>query len=395
MYLSRRVREITPSPTLGIDARAKQMKRQGIDVISFSVGEPDFDTPEHIKAAAVDAIKVGFTKYTPAAGIPELKEAICAKLKRDNGLTYAPSQILVSVGAKHSLYNALQAVCDTGDEVIIPAPYWVTYPEQVKLAGGVPVVIDCGEDTGFKLTPDALRARITPRTRVLILNSPSNPTGAVYSRRELEDLAEICLKHEIYVLADEVYEKLIYDDTQHVSIASLGPEIGRLTITVNGVSKAYAMTGWRIGYAAAEKEIIDAMADLQGHVTSNPTSIAQKASLAALTGPEEPLRVMLAEFDRRRSYMTERLNRIPGFRAVMPAGAFYVFPNVSGLFGRKVGGTVVTDADSLAAVLLDKAKVALVPGGGFGAPDNIRFSYATSMDLIVEGLDRIETLVQG
>lgn len=393
MRLARRVREITPSPTLGIDALAKQMVREGIDVISFSVGEPDFDTPEAVKEEGIRAIRAGFTKYTPASGIPELKEAICRKLKEENGLEYRPDQILVSAGAKHSLYNAFMALCEEGDEVILPAPYWVTYPEQIRLAGGRPVVIPLGPGEGFKLSPEALAAHLTPRTRLLVLNSPSNPAGAVYTRGELEALAEICVRHQIYVISDEVYEKLVYDGLEHVSIASLGTDIKRLTVVVNGVSKAYAMTGWRIGYAAAEGEIIKAMSDLQGHCTSNPTSISQKAALAALNGPHEPVREMVAEFEKRRDYLVERLRCLRGFSVPLPRGAFYVFAGVGGLLGEVIGGRRVTDDNSLARILLEEGRVAVVPGSGFGSPGYLRFSYATSRERIREGMYRLEALL--
>ncbi len=371
-----------------MDAKAKEMRRQGIDVISFGVGEPDFDTPADVKAAAVAAIEQGFTKYTPVQGIPELRQAIAAKLKRDNGLDYAPEQILVSSGAKESVYHAVMALCEAGDEVIIPAPYWVSYPEQVKLAGATPVYVMAGAETGFKVTPEMLERHVTPRTRLLILNSPSNPTGAVYSRAELQALAEFCVAREIAVISDEIYEKLVYEG-EHVSIASLGPEIKRLTVVINGLSKSHAMTGWRIGYAAAEPEVIKAMASFQSHSTTHPASIAQKAAVAALNGPEDAVAAMREEFRRRRDYIVDRLGQIPGFRVNRPAGAFYVFPNAEPLLGRRIGGREVrTDLD-LAEALLTEARVAVVPGTAFGAPGHLRISYATSMERIKEGLDRV------
>jgi len=395
MKLAQRIGNITPSRTLAIDTRARELASKGVDVVNFGVGEPDFDTPEHIKEAAITALRQGFTKYTDTSGIRELKEAIRNKLLRDNGLEYGLNQIIVTVGGKQALYNAFMALCQEGDEVLIPTPYWVSYPEQVKLAGATPVYLTTDEKTGFKVTPQQLEGAITPRTKVFLLNSPSNPSGAVYTREELEGLAEVCVKHGLYVISDEIYEKLVYDGQKHISIASLGPEIKRLTVVINGMSKAYAMTGWRMGYAAAEPEIIKAMTAVQGHSTSNPTSIVQKASVAALEGPQEPVFKMVAEYNKRRDYVVERLNRLRGFLTPVPPGAFYVFPNVAELFGQKVGDTVIRDGDHLAEVLLNEAGVAVVPGSAFGAPANLRFSYATSMERIKEGLDRLERLLNG
>ncbi len=393
MRLSTRVQAISPSPTVSIDAKAKEMARQGIDVISFGVGEPDFDTPGNVKAAAVSAIEGGFTKYTPVLGIPELREAVAAKLRTENGLDYRPDQILVSSGAKESLYHAVMALCEPGDEVFIPAPYWVTYPEQVKLAGGTPVVIEATAATDFKVTPGMLRERLTPRTRLLLLNSPSNPTGAVYTREELAGLAAFCVEHRIAVIADEIYEKLIYEG-EPVSIASFGPEIKALTVVVNGVSKSHAMTGWRIGYAAGDPGVIKAMSSLQSHSTTHPCSIAQKAAVEALRGPQDEPARMRAEFRKRRDYLLGRLEDFPGFRTRKPAGAFYVFPNVEGLLGSRLAGREVrTDLD-LAEVLLTEARVAVVPGTAFGAPGHLRISYAASMERLAEGMDRIEALLR-
>ncbi len=392
MKISERARAIGASPTLALDARTKELQKQGVDVVNFGVGEPDFDTPDHIKEAAIDAIRKGFTKYTPSSGIVELREACTRKFREENGLDYKPDQILVSVGAKHSIYNAVMVLCDAGDEALIPVPYWVSYPEMVKLAGAKPVYIETTPDTGFKVTPEMLSRAITPRTRVLILNSPSNPTGAVYTREELSGIAEVCLKHGIWVISDEIYEKLIYEG-EHVSFASLSPELMNITITVNGVSKAYAMTGWRIGYAGGPKEVIKAMADLQSHATSNPTSISQKAALAALTGPTEPLERMRQEFKRRRDYIVERAQRMPEFRCSTPSGAFYIYPDVSGLIGKSVGGKVITSSSVLAEILLDKARIAVVPGEAFGTSANLRFSYATSLERIKEGMDRLEAVL--
>ncbi len=371
------------------------MQAEGIDVIGFGAGEPDFDTPDHIKAEAVKAISEGFTKYTPTSGIPELKQAICKKLKEDNGLDYEPSQVVVSCGAKHSIYNIIQVLCEEGDEVIVPAPYWVSYTEQVRVAGATPVIIETNEESGFKITPKSLSDHITDRTTLLILNSPSNPTGAVYSKEELQAIAEVIVEKRIWVISDEIYEKIIYDDVQHVSIASIAPEIKVQTLVVNGVSKAYSMTGWRIGYAAANKEIISAISNLQDHSTSNPTSIAQRAALAALTGTQKPVQQMVQDFKKRRDYMIERLNRIPGISCLMPQGAFYAFPNISGVLGKAYEGKVINNSMDLTELLLVEANVAVVPGGPFGADNYLRLSYATSMDHIVTGLDRMEEMIAG
>ncbi|HHY38292.1 MAG TPA: pyridoxal phosphate-dependent aminotransferase [Clostridia bacterium] len=396
--ISRRTRELVPSPTLSIDARAKELVSQGVDVISFAVGEPDFDTPSHIKDEAIHAIRSGFTKYTPSSGILPLRQAIADKLLRENGLSYDPGDILVSCGAKHSIYNAIMAICDDGDEVIIPSPYWVSYPEQVRLAGGKPVFVQCSADNEYKITAEDLRKAITPRTKALILNTPNNPSGAVYTEDDLTAIAEVAVHQDIIVISDEVYEKLVYDGEKHVSIAALSPEIKERTVVVNGVSKAYAMTGWRIGYAAGPRVIIKAMADIQGHMTSNPTSISQKASLQALTGTQEPVNEMLRSFSARRDIMVEGLNEITGFKATKPRGAFYVFVDVKGVlsqrFQTKTAG-VVADDTALARFLLEEAKVAVVPGSAFGGPGCLRLSYATSEERIKEGLRRIKEAVEG
>ncbi len=395
MRLSARARAMAPSPTMAIDAKSKQMMAEGLDVVNFSVGEPDFDTPEHIKQAGIRAIQQGQTKYTPAAGTLELRKAICEKLLRDNGLAYKPEQIVVSNGAKQSLYNAFQVLLDPGDEVIIQAPYWVSYPEMVKLAAGVPVVVSTDESTGFKMTAEMIREKLTPNTRAINLNSPSNPTGAVYTRKELEAIAELAVEKDLIVVTDEMYEKLVYDGAQHFSIAAFGPEIKQRTITVNGMSKAYAMTGWRMGYTASETIYAKAMGDLQSQSTSGPSSISQKAALESLQGTQEPIELMRREFDARRKHMMERLNRIPGFAVkVAPEGAFYLFPNVSGVFGKTIRGRKINTSDDLGQLILEEGKVGLVPGTGFGAPDYLRFSYATSMERINEGLDRIEALLR-
>ncbi|MHB8917303.1 MAG: pyridoxal phosphate-dependent aminotransferase [Desulfocucumaceae bacterium] len=393
MKLASRALNISPSPTLSIDAKAKKMASEGLDVVNFGVGEPDFDTPAHIKQAAVEAINKGMTKYTPVAGTDRLRSAIAKKLKEDNGLEYQPSQIVVSAGAKHSLYNAFQVLCQEGDEVILPAPYWVSYLEQIKLSGGVPIIVQTRASNGFKLTLEELESVLTRRTRLIVLNSPSNPTGSVYTRSELEALGEVLARQGVGIISDEIYEKLVYDGTEHISIASLSPELKDLTVVINGVSKSYAMTGWRIGYAAAPQAVAKAMADLQSHSTSNPTSIAQAASVEALEGPQEPLTEMVGEFNRRRDYMLERINAVPGLSCGRPGGAFYLFPDMSGYIGREYKGIKIEGSKDLAAVLLDEVQVAVVPGIAFGDDCCFRLSYATSMERITEGMDRIEKLL--
>ena len=388
MKLSSRAKSIGASPTLALDAKTKELVRQGIDVLNFGVGEPDFDTPSHVKEEAISCIKSGFTKYTPSSGIPELREAVCAKLKKDSNLDYKPNEVLISVGAKHSIYNAVMVLCDEGDEVVIPEPYWVSYPEMARLAGGKVVTVPTGIEQGYKITAEQLDKVITEKTSLLILNTPSNPTGAVYTEDELRGIADVCLKKGVSVISDEIYEKLIYEG-KHVSFASLGPEVKDITITINGVSKSYAMTGWRIGYAAGPREVIAAMGNLQSHSTSNPTSISQKAAVAGLSGPQEPLEMMRREFQKRRDYMAKRLDEMPGFRCPTPQGAFYCYPDVSAVIGRKVKGKVVSDDAALADILLDDARIAAVPGKAFGTKGNLRFSYATSMEIIEEGMNRL------
>lgn len=389
MRLADRALTISPSPTLAIDAQAKKMKAEGVDVISFGVGEPDFDTPQHIKDAAIEAIESGFTKYTAVAGIDMLKQAIVTKLQEDNQLEYTPAQIVISSGAKHSLYNAFQVLVNPGDEVIIPAPYWVSYIEQVKLAGGISKIVPTLESDGFKLTPQQLAAAITERTKVLVLNSPSNPTGAIYSRAELLALGEVLERHDIFIISDEIYEKLVYDGLEHYSIATVNPALKDRTVVINGVSKSYSMTGWRIGYTAAHPDVAKAMTGLQSHATSNATSIAQKASIAALIGTQEPMEVMVKEFAKRRDYMLERLLDMPGITCTRPGGAFYLYPNVSTLFGKAYQGQTLHSSADLADLLLKVANIAVVPGEAFGTPENIRLSYATSMDSIRIGMDRM------
>lgn len=389
--LSQRALNVAPSPTLAITAKANQLKADGLDVVAFGAGEPDFDTPQHVKDAAIDALAKGFTKYTPSAGIPALKKAIVEKFARDNGLNYAPNQVIVSCGGKHSLYNIFQAMCEEGDEVIIPAPYWVSYPEQARLAGATPVIINTTDASGFAPSVEQIEAAITPKTKIFVLNSPSNPTGAMWPRATIERLAELAVERNFYVISDEIYEKIVYDGNVPISIAALNPEIAQRTITVNGVSKTYSMTGWRIGYAAAlETSIISAMGRIQDAVTSNPTSIAQYAAVAAMTGPQDFLADWVAEFDRRRHVITDGLNTIPGITCLKPDGAFYVFPNVSALFGKTTpDGKTIGNSDDFADYLLSSVQVAVVPGSGFGAGDYVRLSYATSMAAIEKGIVRI------
>jgi aspartate aminotransferase len=393
MKLAQRALGISPSPTLAIDAKFKQMLQEGQDVVGFGAGEPDYDTPEVIKNEAISALKKGQTKYTPASGTLQLKEAVCFKMERDHGLKYQPNQVIICCGAKHALYNLFQVICDPGDEVIIPAPYWVSYSEQVNVTGAKSVIIPTAEASGFKMSAAQFKAAITPKTVALILNSPSNPTGTVYTKDELLEIAAVAVEHKILVVSDEIYECLIYEGA-HTSIASLGPEIKDLTIIINGLSKTFSMTGWRIGYAVGDAKIIKAMSDLQSHSTSNPTTFCQPASVLALRQPPvEVIAEMVQEFKRRRDYMVTTLNQIPGISCRKPEGAFYVFPNISGLFGKELGGKTINNSDVFAGVLLEKAKVAVVPGSGFGVPEFIRLSYATSMEQIQKGLDRISRFV--
>ena len=394
MRLADRVNKIQPSPTLAIDAKAKALKAQGVDVIGFGAGEPDFDTPANIKEAAKKAIDAGFTKYTAVGGTDELKDAIIAKLKKDNGLDYTRSEISVACGAKHSLYNISQSLVQEGDEVIIPSPYWVSYPDQVILAGGKPVFIETDELTAFKITPEQLEKAITKNTRALILNSPCNPTGTTYSKEELKGLGEVCLKHDFLIITDDIYERLLYDNRAFCNIVNAVPELQPRVIVVNGVSKTYSMTGWRIGYAAGPAEIISAMTKMQSQSTSNPTSIAQKAAVEALNGPQDAVAKMVVEFEKRRSYIVDRLNAIQGVSCFKSTGAFYAFPNFSQIYGKSFAGTTISNSTEFAAYLLEHAKVALVPGIAFGADKYARLSYATSMENITKGLDRIEEAVR-
>lgn len=394
MRLADRMRRIQPSATLTISTKAKAMKAQGIDVVGFGAGEPDFDTPRHIKDAAIQATLDGFTKYTPVGGSEELKDAIRARVREDLGLEYRRSQVIVSCGAKHVVYNAVMALFQEGDEVLIPSPYWVSYPEILAMAGATPVILPTREEDGFKLRPEVLRRSITPRTKGLILNSPSNPTGAVYTQAEMEDLARIVLDAGFVVISDEIYDKLLYGGIKAGHMAAVSQEMMDRTLLVNGVSKTYAMTGWRIGFALGPEDLILAMDTVQGQSTSNPTSIAQKAAVAALRGPQDCVTEMVREFDRRRRFMVERLNRMKGVSCLEPLGAFYAFPNVSAHLGKKIGEREILTPSDLAAYLLEEARVAVVAGEPFGSDQHIRLSFALSIEEIEKGLDRIEEALE-
>ena len=394
MYLSEKFSSISPSSTLAIDAKFKEMKAQGMDVVGFGAGEPDFDTPEHIREAAIKAINGGFTRYTPASGTLELKEAVVRKFKRDNGLTYKPENIVVSNGAKHSLVNSLGAILNPGDEVIIPTPCWVSYPEMVRLNDGIPVFVKASEEEGFIVSSEKISSAITKKTRAIIINTPCNPTGMVYPEAELRKIADICLKEDIYIISDEIYEHLIYGDTKHFSIASISDEVKDKTIIINGISKTYAMTGWRIGFTASNAKIAKIMANVQSHQTSNPNSIAQKAAVAALDGPMDTVFSMKNEFEKRRNYMVERINSIDGVSAIMPNGAFYVMMNISRIIGKTANDVKITGSDSFANAFLEQANVAVVPCSGFDSDIHVRWSYATSMENIRAGLDRLEKFIK-
>ena len=394
MKLAARADKLRPSATLAITAKAKALKAEGIDVVGFGAGEPDFDTPENIKEEAVRAIKEGFTKYTAVGGIDELKSAIINRLKEDYGLKYEKSEITVSCGAKHTLYNLSQVLFEEGDEVIIPSPYWVSYPEQITLAGGLPVIIETEEEKGFKIDLDKLKTLITPKTKALILNYPSNPTGATYTGEELREIADVAVNYGLLIISDEIYDKILYDGLTHTPVATLGEDVKKSTILVNGVSKSYSMTGWRIGFAAGDKRIIGAMSNLQGQSTSNPVSISQKAAIEAFQGPQDEVKRMSKEFERRKNYIVKRLNEIPGFRCFNPQGAFYAFPNISKFFGKKFNGREIRNSLDFTEFLLEEAKVAVVPGAEFGSDNHIRISYATSLEEIKKGVDRIERAVE-
>ena len=388
--LSTIAQAVRASTTMAIDAMFKQMKADGVDVIGFGAGEPDFDTPEFIKDAGIAAIQNNVTRYTPAAGTVELRQAVCDRMKADFGLDYKPAQVVVSSGAKHLVYLALRALVNPGDEVILPAPYWVSYIELIRMVGGVPVVVTATEAEHFKLTAEKLEKAITPKTKAIMLNNPSNPTGMMYSREELEALAAVCAKADLYVISDEIYACLVYDGRKFTSFASLSEDAKERTILINGVSKAYAMTGWRIGYACANEKIAKVMANYVSHSTGSPVAISQKASAAALSGPQDEVETMRQAFEERRNYIVERMNQIPGVSCIMPEGAFYVMMNLEQLIGKTIHGVEITNDDVFADAFLKYGLVAVVPGSGFGAPNFVRWSYATSMDNIKEGLARLE-----
>ncbi|WP_312096790.1 pyridoxal phosphate-dependent aminotransferase [Niallia sp.] len=390
IQLAQRVSALTPSTTLAITAKAASLRAEGHDVIGLGAGEPDFNTPQNIIDAAVRSMNEGHTKYTPASGLLTLKKEIAAKLKRDQQLDYETNQIIVTNGAKHGLYTLFQVLLDKGDEVIIPTPYWVSYPEQVKLAEGEPVFVEGYESNEFKITPEQLKGAITSKTKAVIINSPSNPTGMIYTQEELQAIGDICLEHNILIISDEIYEKLVYGDSKHVSIASLSPALKEATIIINGVSKSHSMTGWRIGYAAGSKELIKAMTNLASHSTSNPTTPSQYATIEAYAGPQDSVEEMRQAFNKRLDIIHEKLNKIPGFSCLKPKGAFYLFPNVQ----KAVELTGYTSVDEFATGLLEEALVAVVPGSGFGADKYIRLSYATSLEKLEDSVSRMEQFVE-
>ena len=390
--VSKKAEAVRASTTLAVDSMAKQMKADGYDVVGFGTGEPDFETPENIRFAAIDAIKSGKTKYTPAAGIVPLRKAIAEQLKRE-GYDYDYTQIVVASGAKHSLFIALSAITNPGDEIILPAPYWVSYYEMIKMTDGEPVVISAGEEQNFKITAEQLEAAITDKTKALVLNNPSNPTGMIYNRDELKELVDVCVKHDLYIIADEIYYKLVYTGIEFTSVASFGEDIRERTLLINGVSKSYAMTGWRVGYCAANKQLAKIMSNYLSHSTGAPSTISQWAAVEALNGPQETIESMRLEFLKRRDYIVKRINAIPGVSCINPNGAFYVMMNIEQLIGHTLGGRLIENDDDFAVALLEKALVALVPCSGFGAKNFVRWSYAASMENIEKGLDRLEKFI--
>lgn len=394
MDLSNKAMEINPSITLEITAKAKALKESGVNVVSFSAGEPDFNTPENIINAAIEAMKEGKTKYTPTSGVLDLRKAICEKFKNDNNLNYQPNQIVVSTGAKQSLANTFLSILNKGDEVIIPIPYWVSYPELVKLADGVPVFVNNLKENDYKYRIEDLRKVVTNKTKAILLNSPNNPTGSIYSKEELIDIAEFARENDLIIISDEIYEKLIYDDNKHISIASISEDAYNRTVVINGLSKSYAMTGWRVGYSASSTKIAKLMSSIQSHVTSNINSISQYAAIEALTGSKESLYKMIEEFEYRRNYMVDRLNKIKGISYIMPKGAFYIMVNIGGYFGKSVSNNVINSSLEFSKSLLDEEKVAVIPGIAFGLDDYIRLSYATSRQAIEKGLNRLEEYLQ-
>jgi len=392
--ISKSVANISPSATVVTSFLANQLKRQGIDVISFAQGDPDFDTPENIKEAAIVAIREGFTKYTDVSGIPELREAVVNKFKRENEIDYEPDQIIICNGGKQALYEVFRAICEEGDQVLIPAPCWVSYAEQIKLTGAEPVFFKTKEENNFRPTLEEITANLTPRVKAFMINSPNNPTGSIFEKEKLKKIARLLVEREVYMITDEVYEHLIYDDRKHISVASLGEKEREMSITVNSVSKTYAMTGWRVGYAAGPREIIKAMNNLQGHATGNVNSIAQKATIEALNGTQEPVKNMVIEYGKRRVYMVNRLNKIDSIKCQYPDGAFYTFPNVTALYGKKYDGNIIRSDVDVAKFFLEKAHVAVVPGVAFNYSGYVRFVFAKSMKEIKEGLDRIEKAIK-
>ncbi|MFQ7820990.1 pyridoxal phosphate-dependent aminotransferase [Clostridium sp.] len=394
MELSRKAQAIEPSLTLAITAKAKEMKEKGIDVISFSAGEPDFNTPKNIINAAIKAMEDGNTKYTSVNGILQLREAICKKFKDDNGLEYNPSQIVVSTGAKQSLANTFLAILNPGDEVIVSMPYWVSYPELIKLADGKPVFVEGDEKSNYKFTKENLEKAVTAKTKAIVLNTPNNPTGTIYNKEELEVIADFAKKYDIIIISDEMYEKLIYDNENHISIASLSKDAYERTIVINGLSKSYAMTGWRIGYCAASEKIAKLMISIQSHVTSNVCSITQYAALEALNGPQDEITKMINEFEKRRNYMINRIESIDNLSIVKPKGAFYIMINIENCLGKEINGKILNDSMEFCASLLENEKLAVIPGKAFGLNNYIRVSYATSMEAIKEGLNRIESFIK-
>ncbi|MCR2820211.1 pyridoxal phosphate-dependent aminotransferase [Lederbergia panacisoli] len=390
MNLAQRVDALTPSSTLAITAKAKELKSQGLDIIGLGAGEPDFNTPKNIIEAAYQSMNEGATKYTPAAGLPELKKAVINKLERDQGLSYKPSEIIIGNGAKHVLFTLFQVILNDEDEVIIPTPYWVSYPEQVKLAGGVPVYVEGKEENDYKITPEQLKTAITNKTKAIIINSPSNPTGMIYSQEELKALGELCLEHNVLIVSDEIYEKLVYGENKHVSIAQISSQLKDITIIINGVSKSHSMTGWRIGYAAGSEKIVAAMADLASHSTSNPTTTSQYGAIEAYNGPQTAVEQMRQAFEERLNIIYDKLVSIPGVKCKKPQGAFYLYPNVKE--AAQIAG--FEDVDQLVEVLLEEALVAVIPGSSFGSPDNIRISYATSLEALEEAVSRIHSFIE-
>lgn len=390
MDLSNKAMKINPSITLEITAKAKELKESGVDVVSFGAGEPDFNTPENIIEAAIKAMKDGKTKYTPTSGILDLRKSICDKFKKDNELNYDTDQIVVSTGAKQSLANTFLAILNEGDEVIIPTPYWVSYPELVKLAGGVPVFINTNKENDYKYSAKELRNLITSKTKAILVNSPNNPTGSIYTREELTEIAELAKEYDLIIISDEIYEKLIYDNEKHISIASISKDSYERTIVINGLSKAYAMTGWRIGYSASSKEIAKLMSSVQSHVTSNINSVSQYAAIEALNGPQDSIKIMIKEFEKRRNYMIGRINKIQGLSIIRPKGAFYIMVCIENYFGKEINGEIINSSLYFSKSLLNEENVAVIPGSAFGLDNYIRLSYATSMEIIEEGLNRLE-----